>query len=181
MNDYVQGCEALVVETGSGAIMLRGTDAEFGQEVMTWLCGSDITAVLDQVTALALGSRGSPEEEAVRGFGMIRRDEAQQLLPALIRAAIEAASSVEKYDAMVRRGPEDPPAELFCHVCGYGTRLSAQDSEWPSRCDERGHRAFGGREDEMWEQAAERHRREMSRWQFAYDMGLIPRVPPLTR
>lgn len=181
MKDYICSCEALVVEAGSGAILLRGVDAESHDEVTTWLCGSDIRVVLERVTALALASEGSPDAAAIRRFGMISSDEARRLLPTLTWAAIEAASSVEKYEAMMKHGSDDPPTELFCHVCGFGTRLSLQDREWPSRCAERGHSAFGAGDGETWDQATERHRREMSRWQFSYDMGLIPRLPPLRR
>jgi hypothetical protein len=174
MSGYVYDCEALVVEAGSGMVLLRGTHSEHGGEVSTWLRGVGIGTTLDQVMAFALADRQRPALLDIGGFGLVSCQESHRLLSRLVRAAIEATSTADKYEVTMLRGPGDAPTDPFCHACGDGSTLSIHDSDWPQRCDQRGHQAFGAKEDETWEESLDRHRREMSSWQFRSDMGLIP-------
>jgi hypothetical protein len=173
VSGYVFDCEVLVVEAGSGVVLLRGTHSKHGGEVSSWLLGRDIGTVLDQVMASVLAGTEGPDLLDIGGFGLISKQESRRLLPRLLRAAIAAAASTDKNEAMMLRGPGDPPADPFCHACGYPTSTTVRDSDWPGRCDQRGHQAFGAKEDEVWEESLERHRRDVRRWQFHLDIGLI--------
>lgn len=174
MSGYVYDCEVLVVEAGSGAILLRGIDSEFGGEVSTWLRGSDVGTALSHVTTLALADEVGPHPLEIGGFGLVSRREALRLLPRLVRATVMAAATADKYEVMMLRGPENPPAEPFCHGCGASAVMIEEGREWAEECTRREHQVFGAAEDETWEEGLKRHRREASRWQFRSDMGLIP-------
>lgn len=184
MSNSVYDCEATVLEVGSGAILLRGTQPAFGGEVTSWLYGSGIRTALDEVTGLALADNQELGSLDIGGFGRVDQQESRRLLPRLTRAAIAAASTVEKYEVMMLRGPDDPPADAFCHACGANVDLAEYQGEseweWWPRCMEFGHQVFGAPEGETWEEGLERHRRELNRWQFRSDMGLIAPMAPLT-
>lgn len=123
--------------------------------------GPRITTLLEQITALALGTPAVSRSMIPRELNQAT---AAKLLPAFQRAVILAVAGTDRYEAL-HPEPEGGPRPPICVRCGINGSATIDDARLSGYCLERGHTPFGAGSGTSWERAVTRYQTQKMLWE----------------
>lgn len=158
MTFYPDEVHIHVDNPGYGEIVLQWRD---GDQHPVTVTGPRITTLLEQLTALALGTPAGSRSMIPRELDQAT---AAKLLPTFQRAVILAVAGTDRYEAL-HPEPEDGPRPPICVRCGINGSATIDDARLSGYCLEHGHTPFGAGSSTSWDHAVTRYETQKMLWE----------------
>ena len=158
MTFYPDEVHIHVDNPGYGELVLQWRD---GDQHPVTVTGPRITTLLEQLTALALGTPAGSRSMIPRELDQAT---AAKLLPTFQRAVILAVAGTDRYEAL-HPEPEDGPRPPICVRCGINGSATIDDARLSGYCLEHGHTPFGAGSSTSWDHAVTRYETQKALWE----------------